>query len=76
MIARGRLGQGPGPTVWCRGWSAMQQEPEGSSPVLVWGSATIVARLHLGVHLETYSADWPLPEGLVEYPDGEYPDTN
>ena len=54
----------------------MQQEPEGSSPVLVRGSATIVARLHLGVHLETYSADWPLPEGLVEWPDGGYPDTN
>lgn len=24
------------------------------------GSASIVARLHFGVHLETYSADWPL----------------
>ena len=31
------------------------------------GSATIVARLDLGVHLETFSADWPLVDGLVEW---------
>ncbi|KAI3395857.1 hypothetical protein diail_794 [Diaporthe ilicicola] len=30
-----------------------------------------MARLHLGIHLETFSADWPLLGGLVEWP--EYP---
>lgn len=37
------------------------------------GSATIVARLHLGVHLDIFSADWPLLDGLVEWPDGGLP---
>lgn len=34
-IVRGPLEQGPGPMVWVQGVEAMQQEPEGSSPMLV-----------------------------------------
>lgn len=34
-IIRRPLEQGPGPTVWMQGVEAMQQESEGSSPMLV-----------------------------------------
>lgn len=35
-----------------------------------------MARLRLGVHLDTFSADWPLPDGLVERPLGGFPDSS